>query len=176
MEVVKDVEGHMEAFRDSNCFVQQEAKFALAKIGYPAVKPLIKALLADENPVVRWRAAEALGDIEDRRAIKPLIRALYDEDSAVQWRAIEALVEIGEPAMKSLTQALNDPDENVRWSAARALEGIKSRQEMEDEERFNRTMEGSELVIEGVDDAWLWQLTERKRSLPQLVLPRSTIF
>lgn len=88
-----------------------------------------------------------LGDMRDKRAIEPLIKALGDRDKKVREKAIEVLknlgwkprndtekayyliakqkwskvVEIGEPAVIPLIQALNDRDAKVRRMAAEAL-------------------------------------------------------
>ncbi|MDJ0620105.1 MAG: HEAT repeat domain-containing protein [Calothrix sp. MO_192.B10] len=48
-----------------------------AKIGTPAVNPLINAL-KDSNPVMRLNAAAILGNIGDRKAIEPLKQNLTD--------------------------------------------------------------------------------------------------
>jgi len=44
-----------------------------------AIEPLIDTFLYDEDPMVRKRAARALGDIGDRRALEALIKALEKE-------------------------------------------------------------------------------------------------
>ena len=67
-----------------------EAAFALARIGRPAVDFLIPAL-DNKDSVVRLRAAWALGQIGDARAVDPLILTLRDGDWAVRMRAAEAL-------------------------------------------------------------------------------------
>jgi hypothetical protein len=60
-----------------------------------AVEPLIQAL-RDPAPLTRWRAAEALGKIADRRALYPLVRALRDQRSRVRQEAAGALYELVE--------------------------------------------------------------------------------
>jgi HEAT repeat protein len=54
-----------------------ETRSALARIGTPAVDPMIKAL-KDENAMIRLGAAIVLGDIGDQKAIKPLVANLTD--------------------------------------------------------------------------------------------------
>ena len=63
---------------------------ALVNIGEPAVEMLINAL-KDKKCPIRSNAAEALGEIGDTRAVKPLIKALTDEDSEIQKIATKAL-------------------------------------------------------------------------------------
>jgi len=118
---------------------QQEARLALERVGTPAVGPVIQALMHSDHPVVRMRAAEALGHMGDVRAVEPLIRALADKNTAVQWRALEALVDMGEPAMASLKRASKDEDADIRWGAARAIvEYNKKRCKERDREYFSK--------------------------------------
>ncbi|MHC4278324.1 MAG: HEAT repeat domain-containing protein [Planctomycetota bacterium] len=56
------------------------------------VEDLIKDL-KDEDVLVRWTAAEALGETKDTRAVEPLINALKDEDEYVRCSATMALRE-----------------------------------------------------------------------------------
>ena len=74
---------------------------------------------------MRWKAAIALGEIRDPRAIGPLIRQLSDTDRFVKSRVAHALGMIGAPAVHPLIQTLHDGDGNQRWGAAIALGGIK---------------------------------------------------
>ncbi|HMK16194.1 MAG TPA: HEAT repeat domain-containing protein, partial [Methanomicrobiales archaeon] len=53
--------------------------------------PYLIALLEHPELNVRWRAAEALGEARDPRAVGPLIAALKDEYQDVSWIAAEAL-------------------------------------------------------------------------------------
>ncbi len=97
---------------------------ALSKIGSPSVSPLIAAL-AHRDDDVRWKAAIALGEIRDERAVEPLIRLLSDPDRFVKGRAAIALSTIGEPAVNPLIRALQEGDGNLRWGAAIALGRIR---------------------------------------------------
>ena len=80
-----------------------------AAIGAPAVEPLIAAL-RDKNGWTRRDAAEALGQIGDRRAVEPLIAALRDKSGDVHRPdAARALGEIGDlRALEPLIAALGD--------------------------------------------------------------------
>ena len=57
------------------------------------VSVLIRAL-GDEDESVRWKAAEALGQTGDARAVEPLIQALKDESWLVRSAAEKALEKI----------------------------------------------------------------------------------
>ena len=80
----------------------------------------IKKLNA-KNTILRRRAASALGEIGNEKAVDPLIAALHDTDSYVRGRATSALCKIGEKAVGPLIAALHDEDPNVRWRAVCAL-------------------------------------------------------
>lgn len=89
------------------------------------VKGLIKALKYKGDENVRQKAAEALGEIKDTGAVKPLIKALDDEDIDVRVAAVEALGEIrDERAIGPLIQNFRNLYESVRVAAAEALEKI----------------------------------------------------
>ncbi len=97
---------------------------ALARIGTPSVDPLVAALSHPDDDV-RWKAAIALGEIKDSRAIEPLVRLLSDTDRFVKGRAALALGMIGEPAVEPLLRALSEGDGNQRWGAVIALGKIQ---------------------------------------------------
>jgi vesicle coat complex subunit len=81
--------------------------------------------LQDEQPLVRWTAAEQLGRTQDASAVKPLIKALQDEDVGVRREVVNALGEIGDSrAVKPLGKMLEDQEEFVRVHALGALEKI----------------------------------------------------
>jgi len=84
--------------------------------------------LHHKDPKIQYDAAEALGEIGDIQAIKPLITALtQNELSGVRWKAAEALSKIGVPAVDALIGALRHSDDDVRWKAAIALGEIGDR-------------------------------------------------
>jgi len=74
---------------------------------------------------VRWKAAIALGEIGDSRAVEPLIALLCDEDRFVKSRAAYSLGMIGKAAVEPLIHALREGDGNLRWGAAIALGKIR---------------------------------------------------
>lgn len=113
------VEPLIAALGDKGC--GHTAANALAKIGKPAVEPLVVAL-KNENPFVRRNAAEALGEIKDASAVKPLVDALKDDDLIVRRNAAKALGKIKDAsAEEPLTSALKDESPVVRRNAAIAL-------------------------------------------------------
>lgn len=114
------VEPLIQGLNDKYWDVNKKAATALGKIGESAVEPLLQTLKA-ESGVVRWGAVATLGEIRDKRAVEPLVRALKDEYQGVNREAEEALGNIGEPAVEPLLNVLKDEDSNVRKKAAAAL-------------------------------------------------------
>ena len=58
------------------------------------VRKNCRSALQDNVWQIRVEAADALGNIEDRRAVSPLIKMLKDENKYVRKEAAEALGEI----------------------------------------------------------------------------------
>jgi hypothetical protein len=84
------------------------------------VDGLIGAL---RNGWLAGKAACALGDIKDRKAVSPLVDALYDRDSDVRQAAAKALGDIGDDSAEGpLRMALGDKYKGVRDCASYALE------------------------------------------------------
>ncbi len=112
---------------DAYSGLRWKAAEALARIGTPAVGPLI-TLLDDPDEDVRWKVAIALGEIGDPQAVAPLIALLDDPDSYVKSRAALALGSIGDPALPKLLASLASPDPAVRAAVLSALGVIGSDQ------------------------------------------------
>ena len=73
-------------------------------------------------PSVREAAVETMKELNDTRAVEPLIQALKDEDSSVREGAAWALGSLGDTrAVDPLILALKDEDSQVRDNAAWAL-------------------------------------------------------
>jgi HEAT repeat protein len=100
---------------------------ALKEFGEPAVKLLLSGLKA-KNPKRRAAAAAALGEMQETKALDPLITLLEsDPEGDVRSSAAFALGYIGDKrAMDALTAALNDRHDNTRAQASRALDRLKS--------------------------------------------------
>lgn len=80
-----------------------------AKMGSQAVPRLI-ACLRDQRNDIRWIAVRALGRLQDRRAVGPLVVVLKsDTDPVVRSAAARSLGELKDSlAVESLTSALHD--------------------------------------------------------------------
>jgi len=107
----------IKALRDPEKAIRAQATLALAIIGEPARDRLI-VLLEDHDWKVRYRAAEALGMMVEKRAVRPLIERLSDEKDHVRYIAVKSLGEIcPEDAIKSIEPLLNDENPYVRRMA-----------------------------------------------------------
>ena len=72
--------------------MEQSKPYDVAKLqSTGAVEGLIDLLLKDPNADVRKDAAEALGELGDVQAVKPLTEALLDHDAFVRMNAASAL-------------------------------------------------------------------------------------
>jgi len=84
------------------------------------------AALLDEDETVRAESAKALGDLEDKRAVVPLIAALKDKDSVVRKNAASSLGNLKDKrAISPLTAALRIESET--WLTAPIMKNALSR-------------------------------------------------
>lgn len=120
----QDINTLIQKLKDKDSDVRWKAADKLARIGTPAVAPLITALRNEDADIRLW-VASILGKIKDPRAIEPLIVALKDDNSDVRDKAAWALSQIGLPAVELLIDALNSENLNVRKGATWALTQIK---------------------------------------------------
>jgi len=101
----------------------------LVVFGRPAVPALIEALYSD-TWVQAFRAAQALGLIGDRRAVKHLKRLLSHPNSNVRWGAAEALGHIRSRWARPALRRLLDDENRTSWgetvgeAAERAIASI----------------------------------------------------
>ena len=104
------------------CFLFTNSIYAQSKLDAGIIG------LKDENKDVRVAAAEALGELNDKRAVVPLIAALKDEDRSVRGEAAESLGELEDKrAVVPLIAALKDENKWVRYSAVKALLYLKDK-------------------------------------------------
>jgi HEAT repeat protein len=110
----------INALKDKKSSVQWRAGEAIKKLGTPSVIYLIDAL-DDEDENVRSRSAWALGEIRDKRAVKPLMEKLKDKNASVRWKTAIALSKFGKESFDYLLDALKYENVMVREKAAEAL-------------------------------------------------------
>lgn len=135
-------------------------KSAIKKMGKAATESLI-ALLSEDRPETRLDAVNILGQINDKKTVKPLVDCLVDEDQSVRAAAAKSLdklkwkpatplekvdylsasgewdrcVEMGSVSIKRLVSLLDDEEFEVRWEAAKALERLDWNPPLESAER-----------------------------------------
>jgi HEAT repeat protein len=104
------------AFRDlSTC-----AAGALAKIGQPAVQPLIAVLEKSPDPAVRRAVAESLGGMTRPpvQSLPALVQSLHDADASVRIAAVRAIHGMGHDARQAIPSLIElsqtDPLEGNR--------------------------------------------------------------
>jgi HEAT repeat protein len=84
------------------------------------------AMLDEDDPSRRWKAAESLGRMGDGRAVDALIIALTDEDWRVRQKAAWSLGKIGDVrALVPLRRALMYETEGVKEIINESLDEIK---------------------------------------------------
>lgn len=116
----------IRATREGADRVRSAAVGALARIGEPALHPLIDELDRDLGLGLRnERAAQALGEMGDPRAVEPLSEALrtaYRTNRLFRRELIKALGQIGsDAALPAFRLALRDDDADLRRAAVDAL-------------------------------------------------------
>lgn len=103
---------------------KEEATNALIKIGDLAIDPLIKTMNEQYafSYYLRQELMNILGDINNPRAVDPLIKWLNEGDSQERSSAAKALGKVGDSrAVDSLIKKLNDPSIIVVKNVALAL-------------------------------------------------------
>jgi HEAT repeat protein len=82
--------------------------------------------LESPDPRMRYEAAVAVGELEDRESVPRLIELLEDNDREVQSAAITSLGQIGgKPAREALNRAAASEDEVLRSLADEALQELE---------------------------------------------------
>ncbi len=110
------VEPLLDTLRDPEMGIQHSLSgWALGRLRMHMPIERLFGLLADEKPVIRWRAALTLGILGDEAAVDPLLAALGDPDSLVRMRVISSLGDIASPrAIPPLRSLLSrDDGENI---------------------------------------------------------------
>jgi cyclophilin family peptidyl-prolyl cis-trans isomerase/HEAT repeat protein len=83
--------------------------------------------LNDDDPMVRPRAAFALGLLQAPDGVEPLLDLVRDEDVAVRGRVADALGLVGDPRSEgALLGLMDDPETTVVASACYAVPGYRS--------------------------------------------------
>jgi HEAT repeat protein len=95
-----------------------------------SVGSLVKTLKEDNDPNMRYWAAESLGKFgaEAKPAVSDLVTALKDESKLVRMGAAYALAGVGSTdAITALQEAEKDVEKEVRDAAATAVKQIRQK-------------------------------------------------
>ncbi len=117
----------IKGLKDNDQQLRKMAAKAAIGMDDPELTTALVETLANPYEVesVRYLAAEALGGIQDERAIEPLLKAMDDEKPAVRYSAAAALAKFGDQkVVDRLIGGLRDGNEFVRSSVAYALGSI----------------------------------------------------
>ncbi|HYG60038.1 MAG TPA: HEAT repeat domain-containing protein [Symbiobacteriaceae bacterium] len=101
----------------------EESLDPVLRLGQGAIPALAMLLVSDQDPIIRTRAAAALGRLNGMTAIMALERAArQDASPIVRVTAVNALGRLGGPVAQTvLMGATQDPDIGVRITAMRSL-------------------------------------------------------
>lgn len=113
----------VNALKEKNSPVPHLVPDAMAKIGPPAIIPLISLLDEKEEDIVRL-AVISLGKIGHEEGVKPLIRKLAVSEPFTRQLAIEALVKTGRPAVIPLIEEIKFGGEAIQEECMQALASI----------------------------------------------------
>lgn len=115
------------ALSDENERVKTVAIEACGKLKISdSILNLIGFLSSFSLPRIRCAAAEALGELRDERAVKPLVALLKSEGHATRISAVEALGKIGgREVVQAMELHLNDGNSIVRREAVSILRKLK---------------------------------------------------
>lgn len=110
----------INALRDENQSVRDQAASLIVKMGPPAIQSLSK-LMGDTDVGLRVRAIDIVGKIGHTDGVRPLIHAMDDEERQVRDAAILALGDFGPSAIPMLAELKADASWENRWGATYAL-------------------------------------------------------
>jgi len=103
----------LEKLKTEGPFYIFSIEYALRDIKEHALYPVIN-LLSNSDAEARASAARILGEMEDEKAIEPLIIALSDEDQGVREEAKRGIKKIGGPVAESLLEAFYDSNKEEK--------------------------------------------------------------
>jgi len=120
------VRARISQLRHPRWWKRAEAAEKLATMKSPKAAPELIALMRDEMPDVRMRAARALGQLDTRTSIKPLIDALQDPSRWSSLRIADILAGMGPSAADELSESFNTLPIKARVAAVDCLGRAKS--------------------------------------------------
>ncbi|MCD4797562.1 MAG: HEAT repeat domain-containing protein, partial [Methanosarcinales archaeon] len=131
----KAIKSLIHALDDEDIRVRKYAAQALGNIGEDVIEPLVKIFENKDNfskKRLLRAVVEALGFVENSKAVDPLIRALSIKDVYVRKVAALALGKLNDPkVIESLENCLNDENKQVKEAANQSIDRIKRKKIIE---------------------------------------------
>lgn len=116
-----------EVLKDKNVTLRGAALQAIAKIRKDEALPELQGAYADESWMIRWRVAQALGELSAESAVPLLKTLMQDADSAVKLAALDSLTNFLPETAEIFIPLLKSNDFAVKATAADALGRTKDR-------------------------------------------------
>jgi HEAT repeat protein len=120
------VRDRVRQLRNPRWWKRAEAAEKLALMKSPKAAPDLIALMRDEMPEVRMRAARALGHLETRTSIRPLIEAFQDPNRWSALRIADILAGMGPEAAGELVESFTSLPIKARVAAVDCLGRARS--------------------------------------------------
>ena len=89
------IEASITALQDPEAEVRKSAAHCLAELKAKEAADALSALLDDESPGVIVAASEALANVKDRRALRPLLEALSQRGMHDETRRMDVIESLG---------------------------------------------------------------------------------
>ena len=114
-----------EAYADARLRMRASALYAMGRnLDLRWLEPVLRELESRE-PMLRYEAARASGELGSQRAVAPLLNLLNDPDREAQLAAVAALGKVGgRTAGTALRRLLQSDDEVLREAAEDALDEL----------------------------------------------------
>lgn len=105
----------------------------LIYMGTSSVEPLLEVLQDENSSTLHRECIKALGEIRDKRAVKPLLEVLQNKKTSLREEAVKALGQMGDSTVvKPLISVLyNENSSTLRIQTIRALGSTKDKRAVE---------------------------------------------
>ncbi len=120
------VQNRVAQLRAGRWWKRAEAAEKLGTMKSPKATPELIVLMRDASPDVRMRAARALGQLETRTSVKPLVEALLDPNRWSALRIADILAGMGPEAADELVEIFPTLPRRARAAAVDCLGRAKS--------------------------------------------------